>query len=69
MRVNFDQNWYDVMRQIIDNTVDGKYECYTSVNKNEQQYGLRVAVTIEKLHFEGESLFVPMRGDTDANNN
>ena len=65
MRVNFDQNWYDVMRQIIENSVDGKYECQTSINKNGQQYGLRVAVTIEELHFEGESQFVPMRGDTE----
>ena len=61
MRINFDQNYYDVMRQIINNAVDGKYECQTSINKDGKQYGVKTTYVIEELHFERENEFVPMK--------
>lgn len=60
MRVNFDQNWYDVMRQIISNAKNGKYKAQSSVNKDGKQYWIEVECTIKELHFEDEINFIPM---------
>lgn len=61
MRVNFDQNWYDVMRQIIDDANDEKYKTQTSVYKDGKQYWIVADYTIEELHSEHENEFKPMR--------
>ena len=60
MTVNFNQNWYDVMRQIIEKSVNGKYKCQTSVNKDDKQYWVEANYTIKELCFEKESEFIPM---------
>lgn len=61
MKINFDQNWFDVMRQIIDNAVAGKYKCQTSIHKDGKQYAVTGSYTIKELQFEKESEFVPMQ--------
>lgn len=60
MTINFDQNWYDVMRQIIENVGNGKYKCQSSVSKGDKQYWVEASYTIKELHFEKENEFIPM---------
>ena len=60
MRVNFDQNWYAVMRQIISNAKNGEYKTQSSVNKDGKQYWIEAEYTIKELHFEDENIFIPM---------
>lgn len=65
VRINYDRNWYDVMRQVIAIADNGKYKCQSSVNKDGQQYWIVAEYTIKELHYEHENDFKPMRGDTD----
>ena len=60
MTVNYNQNWYDVLRQIIKCSANGKYNSQSSVNYEGKQYYIKAEFTIEELHFENEGGFVPM---------
>lgn len=59
--INYDMNWYDVMRQIINNAVDGKNKSQTSVYnyKDGKQYWIEATYTIKELHFQDEHEFMP----------
>ena len=64
-RIDFYQNFYDVMRQIIENSVDGQFKCQASVNKGDRQYWVEANYTIKELHFEKENEFKPMKEQTE----
>lgn len=62
--INYHMNWYDVMRQIINNAVDGKNKSQTSVYnyKDGKQYLVEATYTIKELHFQDEHGFMPQGG-------
>ena len=58
--VNYDQNWYDVLRELIETSVDGKFSFKNSVNKDGKQYWVEATCTVKELQFEEENVFIPM---------
>lgn len=58
--VNYDQNWYDVLRELIETSVDGKFSFKNSVNKEDKQYWVEATCTVKELQFEEENVFIPM---------
>lgn len=58
--VNYDQNFYDVLRELIETSVDGKFSFKGSVNKENKQYWIEATGTVKELQFEEENVFIPM---------
>ena len=64
--VNYDQNWYDVLRELIESSVDGKFSFKGSVNKEDKQYWVEATCTVKELQFEEENVFIPMMEAEDG---